>query len=115
LIGVVVGHRQRRLSQSLLKRVAFLGNLRRVESAVYGQKAGEMKLRGKFYSNDPSDLSTAEKHLICHHLGFLLEDDILFEPTAWSLNDVLMGRSPDYTTKSGRKFWIYRPDERLPA
>jgi hypothetical protein len=79
------------------------------------RKLGEMELRGRFYSTDPSELSIAEKHLICQHLGFYLEDDILFEPTAWSLGEALIGRSPDLTMRNGRQFWIYRPDEQLPA
>jgi len=79
------------------------------------RKLGEMELRGKFYSTDPSELSIAEKHQICQRLGFYLEDGILFEPTAFSCGELIIGRGPDITTESGRRFWVYGPDERLPA
>jgi hypothetical protein len=29
--------------------------------------------------------------------------------------EAIIGRSPDITTESGRKFWVYGPDEQLPA
>jgi hypothetical protein len=75
------------------------------------------RLLGKFYTSDPTPLSTAEKHLLCQHLGvtFRIEDGLLFERTAWSCEDALIGRTPDYTLIDGRKLWIYRPDEPLPV
>jgi hypothetical protein len=74
-----------------------------------------MELRGKFYSSDPSELSIADRHLICQCLGFYLENDILFENTARACGELIIGRGPDITTGSGRKFWVYGPDEQLPA
>jgi hypothetical protein len=76
------------------------------------------QLLGKFYTSDPAPLSTAEKNLICQHLGITFrtfEDGLLFEPTAWACDDALIGRSPDYTLIDGRRLWIYRPDEPLPV
>lgn len=73
------------------------------------------ELLGKFYTSDNSPLSSAEKDLICKHLNLAFDDGLLFEATALACGDVLIGRPPDYTTKEGRKFWIYRRNEQLPA
>jgi hypothetical protein len=72
------------------------------------------KLLGKFYTNDLAPLSRGEKHLICEHLNLAFEGELLFEATAWACSDAVIGRPPDYTLTTGRKFWIYRPDRQLP-
>jgi hypothetical protein len=73
------------------------------------------QLLGSLYTSDPAPLSTAEKYLICKHLGVnfnAFEEGPLFETRP--CGDTIIGRLPDYTLIDGRKLWIYRPEEPLP-
>jgi len=79
-----------------------------------GERHRQPQLLGRFYTSDHSPLSTAEKHLICNRLNVAFEDGLLFESTALACGDALIGRAPDCTLPNGRKFWVYRPDERMP-
>jgi hypothetical protein len=72
-------------------------------------------LLGRFFTSDHSSLSVVERQLVCQQLNLPSDEGLLFEPTGWSLSDALIGRACNYTTKTGRKFWIYGLNEPLPA
>jgi hypothetical protein len=74
----------------------------------------DLEILGYFYSNDNGDLSPAEKRAVCEKLSCRLTGDLFFEPSRKSVGDAFLSTRPDYED-SGRKFWVYRLGEQLPA
>jgi hypothetical protein len=81
---------------------------------VSGEHEGP-KVVGRFFTSDQASLSVFERGLVCQQLNLTSDEGLLFEPTGWSLSDELIGRACDFTTETGRKFWVYGLNDLLPA
>jgi len=40
---------------------------------------------------------------------------MFFESTSYAVGDAFLPESPDFETNAGRKLWVYRLGEQLPA
>jgi hypothetical protein len=66
-------------------------------------------LAGEVIVSEPGEFSAHERLEIANRLGIHWEEELIFALHTIGDNESLLG--PPHFTASGKRFWVYRPEE----